>query len=53
MTGIGNDSDDGEHFDIVCDAWGRMKKVKIARFVNEELNTSNFMVYKYVLCQHH
>ena len=49
-------SDDKENgvidYKIVCDGWGRMKKVKIARSVNEEMTVHNFMIYKYILCKH-
>lgn len=47
-----NDIDDDGNFEISCDDLGRMKKLKIAKTVNDELKFSNFMRYKYVLCKH-
>eukprot|EP00347_Sterkiella_histriomuscorum_P018717 403344445 len=39
-------------FEFVGDSWGRMRKIKIAKSINDDLTFHNFMVYKYVLCQH-
>eukprot|EP00347_Sterkiella_histriomuscorum_P007739 403347740 len=39
-------------FEFVGDSWGRMRKIKIAKSINDDITFHNFMVYKYVLCQH-
>ncbi len=42
-----------EEFQITTDQFGRMKKLKIAKTVNDEIKLSNFMQYKSVFCKHY
>ena len=45
MSHFGGGEDD-EHFQILSDEWGRVRKVKVMRAANEDLSIFNFLVFK-------
>ena len=50
---MGEESAEEGGFQITTDQFGRMKKLKIAKTVNDEIKLSNFMQYKSVFCKHY